>query len=33
MNRRERKDMRWIVAAFAIVIVVACGGWLFGTHP
>jgi hypothetical protein len=29
MTKRERKDFRWIIAAFAIVIVVGCGGlWL-----
>jgi hypothetical protein len=32
VTRRERKDMRWIVAAFVIVIAVACGGWLVGAH-
>jgi hypothetical protein len=30
MTIRERKDLPWIIAAFAIVIVVACGGLFVG---
>jgi hypothetical protein len=30
MRIRERKDMPWIIAALAIVIVAACGGIFVG---
>jgi hypothetical protein len=30
MTRRERKDMKWIVAAFAIVLVVGAAGLFVG---
>jgi hypothetical protein len=30
VTKRERKDVRWIIAAFALVFVVACAG-LFGS--
>jgi hypothetical protein len=32
MKRQERKDMRWIIAAFVIVIVVAGAGILVGVR-
>jgi hypothetical protein len=30
MTRRERNDLRWIIAGFVIVLVVACGGIFAG---
>ena len=30
MTRRVRKDLRWIIAGFVIVLVVACGGIFAG---
>ena len=30
VTKRERKDIRWIIAAFAVMFVVACAG-LFGS--
>jgi hypothetical protein len=30
MTRRERNDLRWIIAGFVIVLVVACGGIFTG---
>jgi hypothetical protein len=32
MTPRERKDMPWILVAFAVVIVVAIGGAIFRWH-
>ena len=30
MTRRERNDLRWIIAGFVIVLVMACGGIFAG---
>jgi hypothetical protein len=32
MTPRERKDMPWILAAFAVVILVMIGGAIFRRH-
>jgi hypothetical protein len=32
VRRRERKDTRWVIAAFVIFIVVVCAGLFFGTY-
>jgi hypothetical protein len=33
MTPRERRDIRWIIAGFVIMLVVACGGIFAGLRP
>ena len=33
MTPRERKDIRWIIGAFVVLLVVACAGIFAGMRP